>query len=388
MNSSTPIVVVAFNRPHCLSRILESLAAAQYDDFNDIPLIISIDKHSDNQSVLTIAHEFKWNFGKKIINYQKVNLGLRKHIIQCGDYALEYGSVIILEDDLYVSPCFYSFGKQALQFSRDKNYIGGISLYNHQVNTQTFRNFNPVEDGFDNWYFQFASSWGQAWTKEQWTGFKTWYEHNQTLSAHSSIPRNVTYWSNKSWLKFFIAYLIHTNKFFLYPKIGLSTNFSEPGTHNADTTTAFQVHLQDERQRTYLFSTLEKSKAVYDAFYENIKLANKLGFGSLEECCIDLNGFKPLPENKGHLLTTKQLPFQIVKTFGLRLKPIDYNIIYKIEGADIYLYNTAIAAKNTFSRTRYKLLEYNYKIITLKDAFYLFYQVTRQRLRNLYRKVF
>ena len=95
----TPIVVVAYNRKRSLERLLKSLNEAIYER-NDIPLIISIDK-GDNADVLKVAQDFIWKYGEKVIEYQPNNLKLKKHIIKCADKCMEYGSVIILEDDLY-----------------------------------------------------------------------------------------------------------------------------------------------------------------------------------------------------------------------------------------------------------------------------------------------
>ena len=60
------IVVVAFNRPRSLQRLLTFLSKAQYPDKN-ITLIISIDR-GDNQNVLNIANDFVWEFGEKIVD--------------------------------------------------------------------------------------------------------------------------------------------------------------------------------------------------------------------------------------------------------------------------------------------------------------------------------
>ena len=121
--TNPPIVVVGFNRPVSLKRILASLNQAYYPEHTTIKLIISIDKSDTNKEVLAIAENFEWKFGEKTVNYQKENLGLRKHIIQCGNYSLKYESVIILEDDLFVSPNFYLYAQKALGFSNDKKYI-------------------------------------------------------------------------------------------------------------------------------------------------------------------------------------------------------------------------------------------------------------------------
>ena len=189
----TALVIVAFNRPKSLSRILRSIGAASYPQ-RSVPLIISIDRGENNSDVLEIAENFNWPFGEKKVVYQEKNLGLRSHILKCGDFSNEYGSVIILEDDLFVSPNFYNFSRNALDFSNGRQYLGGISLYNHEFNVHAQENFKALDDGYDNWYFQFASSWGQAWSKEQWNEFKNWYSGNQVIDHLIEIPQNDRNW--------------------------------------------------------------------------------------------------------------------------------------------------------------------------------------------------
>ena len=77
----TAIVVVAFNRPNSLIKLLSSLEKAFYTE------------------VVKIANDFVWSYGDKIIIDHKKNLGLKKHILSCGDLTDKYDSVIILEDD-------------------------------------------------------------------------------------------------------------------------------------------------------------------------------------------------------------------------------------------------------------------------------------------------
>ncbi|MFK7813561.1 MAG: glycosyltransferase family 2 protein [Maribacter sp.] len=380
----TPIVVVAFNRPRSLARLLNSLSAASYPDKN-IELIISIDNSDDNQEVLNIANSFDWVFGKKIVTYQKVNLGLRAHILKCGDLTSEYGSVIVLEDDIFVSPNFYFFAKAALNFSENENPIGGISLYNHQLNVHTKENFSPVEDGFDNWYFQFASSWGQAWTKKQWNGFKNWYLENQSLAENRDIPQNVNSWSEKSWLKFYIAYLIDTNGYFLYPKISMSTNFSDAGTHIGHDTTIYQVPLNYGTKKEFNFSSVQMSQSVYDAFFENLGIPKYLGY-SKDELCIDLYGYKDKCA-KRYWLTTKILNFKIIKSFSRSLKPIDANIIKNIVGNDIFLYDTTVTEKNRIRPDFYRGSIYKLKYVSFNDSRRLFLDNLKMKTTRVFNKI-
>tara|TARA_R110002020_G_scaffold91560_2_gene222278 strand:+ start:9245 stop:10414 length:1170 start_codon:yes stop_codon:yes gene_type:complete len=380
MNSSTPaIVVVAFNRPRSLDRLLKSLGSAHYPE-TSIPLIISIDKAENNGDVLLMAESFDWPFGDKKVNYQEENLGLRKHILQCMGYAAEYGSMILLEDDLFVAPGFYKYTVQALDFVGNDPKIAGISLYNHQFNVHVGQNFSPLEDGFDNWYFQFASSWGQAWTKTQTEQFLEWYHTSPKINERQHIPQNVRQWSDKSWLKFHIAYLVEKDLFFLYPKISLSTNFSDAGTHIGNDTTTYQVPLMYDAEKKYHFSKVSRSLSVYDAFFENTNLGPLLDLIG-DESTIDLYGYqKP---NKRFFLSSAILDFKVVRSFGKSLRPLDANIMFGIEGEDFFLYDTSVIVQNNKTKNQTREIIYQIKHLSHKKAGYLYWHLTTTRLKGL-----
>lgn len=358
------VVVVAYNRPRSLNRLLRSLKTASYP--KEVKLIISIDRSDDNLDVLKIANDFIWDYGSKQVIYHETNLGLKKHILTCGELSLKYGSVIILEDDLFVSPDFYYYTIEALKFTNANDKIGGISLYNHQLNVHTGDNFSAIEDEYDNWYFQFASSWGQAWSKDQWQKFKIWLDVKENSYTTKKIPEYVLSWSEKSWLKLFIAYLITSNRFFIYPKTSLTTNFSDSGTHVIEDSTLFQVPLLYGNKRKFRFSELKDSMAVYDAFYENLRIPENLLL-SKEDCCIDLYGYKP-HTGEQYWLTPKILNMKVERSYGRSLKPIDANIFNGIEGNDFFLYDTKVSVKNTHKIDYTRRLYYNIKTISYLNA--------------------
>ena len=102
--ANIPIVVVAYDRLHSLKRITDSLLQAEYPQGAE--LIISIDR-GDNRQVLEYADSLSWPFGEKRVIYRPENLGLKRHILCCGDLTQDYDGIILLEDDLVVSPDFY-----------------------------------------------------------------------------------------------------------------------------------------------------------------------------------------------------------------------------------------------------------------------------------------
>ncbi|MBN1143204.1 MAG: hypothetical protein JXA72_02230, partial [Bacteroidales bacterium] len=91
MKYNPVIVVVAFNRPRSLERLLFSLKNAK--NIAHAKLIISIDnKEPENFPVRDLATNFEWPFGEKQVIYQEKRLGLKQHVLKCGDLANEYGS--------------------------------------------------------------------------------------------------------------------------------------------------------------------------------------------------------------------------------------------------------------------------------------------------------
>ena len=378
--STVAIVVIAYNREKSLGRLLHSLNLAMYPVDVDVPLIISVDK-SENELVRKTADDFVWEHGTKNVKLHENNLGLKEHVLLCGNYTEQYDGIIVLEDDLYVAPAFYMYALAALKHVDDDDRIGGVSLYNHRLNVHVREPFEALDDGYDNYYFSFASSWGQAYTREQWAAFREWYEaHKDEDIASGNVPVNVSSWSEKSWLKYYIKYLIDTNKYFLYPRISYTTNFGDEGTHAAKSDNDLQVPLSGKRRaerEDFNFSTLDESGAVYDAYFENLRLKNYLSEYKAEDISIDLYGYKQDGALTRYILSSRSLQFKIIQSYGRRLRPIDANIAMKLEGNDFFLYDREKGGMAPKEMTINKYL-YNYRAIKAKEMIkILFY-----RLRN------
>ena len=66
-----------------------------------------------------------------------------------------------------------------------------------------------------------------------------------------------------------------------------------------------------------------------------------------ENLLIDLYGTKQYTDSR-YILTTKNLNYEIIKSFALSFHPIEYSIINNIEGFGIFLYDTNVEKKNFF----------------------------------------
>lgn len=333
------IVVIGYNRIDSMQRLMNSLFDAYYPD--NVDLIISID-NSGIDTVEKYAEAIKWPYGKKIIKTFPERIGLKNHVLTCGNYINEYGfdAIIVLEDDLFVAPDFFNFSKQAVEKYQTNNDVAGISLYTHSWNINADRPFTPIYKGYDIFCIQYPQSWGQVWMKEQWNEFYRWYEKKMFEQLDlERVPDNVLGWPETSWLKYHVEYCIDKEKYFVYPYHSMTTNFADAGIHYAFRTNKMQISLNQGMKRTYIFPNSLEDTSVYDAYYENKQLENLLEIeeGKLE---VDFFGMKKRYSSScKYLLTTKKKKYKVVKKFGLQMRPWELNVIYSVPGDEIYLYD-------------------------------------------------
>ena len=348
------ICIIAYNRIDSLKRVLTSLEQSYYDE--SVTLIISIDKSNTTQ-VEDFAKQYHWKQGEKRVITHPENLGLRKHVLKCGDLLQEYDALIVLEDDVSVAPSFFHYAKQCVKKYADDDNIAGISLYNFPLNYQNQLPFYPLHSDSDVYLMQCAQSWGQVWMKKQWFAFKEWYYNNsEEFGELAHLPKAICIWPKSSWLKYHTRYCIENNKYFVYPYISLSTNNADAGTHYSKKTTLYQSQLFYGKKNTYNLNPT----IYYDGFFENEILNKTLGIPK-EDLCIDFYCEKSNRLKKRYWLTRLQLPYKILKSFSLSLKPFEWNVINDINGYELYLYDTNSIENKVFIPTKqlFNLYMYN-----------------------------
>jgi hypothetical protein len=322
------IVVVAYNRPASLSRLLRSLAKANFSGCGAVELVISVD-YSDDDQVARIARSFEWTAGPKRLIARPRTMGLRNHVLACGDLVSEYEAIVLLEDDLVVSPEFYQYGLKALAFYQRDPVIAGISLYSFMYNEFADVPFGVIDDGNDVYFLQSAVSWGQIWTTAQWTAFRRWLQAHADQERFTALPRKVVReWPDTSWKKYFNAYVAAAGKYFVVPRYAMSTNMGDVGTHFGSTVTRFTTPISLAR-RCFRFTPLAESRCRYDAFFELEADCLKSLAPSLAEfdLCVDLNGTKELSQINAKYVLTSRPTRVTVRSFGLRHLPAELNVI-------------------------------------------------------------
>lgn len=355
------LVVIAYNRLVSVERLIKSLLRADYDDSN-VDLIISIDK-SKTSIVEDFADRVIWPFGEKRVIKHYENLGLRKHIMSQGKHFDKYDALVILEDDLVVSPCFFYYVNQTVaKYSNDKR-IAGISLYSYHMNYQRQFPFEPIKTEYDAYFMKCAMSWGQIWLKNQWEDFYVWYQNNLNFDYTAEMPRSLYTWPDSSWLKYHIRYCIEKERYFVYPYVSLTTDYSDVGTHNndANNTTVYQVGLQRGNKKSYNLPDLTDEAVKYDGFFENEVLYSTLNM-TPQNCSLDIVGGNGNQSKKRFWLTTAKAPFKVVSSWGMRMRPIEINIIDNVPGNDIFLYDTSEKSHNGKVIDSKNVILFNYRL--------------------------
>ena len=358
------IVIVGYNRPESIQRLLDSLAQAEYGE-DAVDLIISVDKGKRQHEIVSIAEAYQWHYGEKKIRVFGQKQGLRPHILQCGELTQQYDAVIVLEDDVTVATNYYQYVKQMLDKYCHDNRIAGISLYTHQMHPSEGRCFTAAHNGYDVFLMQVAQSWGQCWTRNMWAAFRLWYQQNgEIITSDEKIPDYIVRWNPQSWLKYYNRYIIETNTYFVYAYVSLSTNHSEKGEHCSYETNDYQVPLL-EGSMDYRIPSFENA-VKYDAFFERMELNSKIFPEIPGKKILDLFGGRTKYGEADILISTKKAPYRILRQVALRYRPQEINCLQPEDGKGIYIYDLHTpdrvdSSYDIYTTTRYDIRAIHWK---------------------------
>jgi hypothetical protein len=331
------VVVSAYNRPDALARLLGSLQAADYPEDEKIPLVISIDQAAEHPEVRQVAQDFLWVHGPKQVICREEHLGPVGHFYACGSLAETYGAVVFLEDDLFAAPVYYHYARQALEKYAPDAAVGGISLYALWFNGYNQLPFIPLADGADTFFLQLPYTQGLAFTADQWLGFARWRQSAPNPEAvepplHESWAR----FRPDEWFPHFTRYLVSENRYFVFPRVSLTSGFGDVGTHFARPSAFFQAPLQYGKTR-YQFLALEDSTAVYDSFFEILpdRLERMAPHLQGLDYSVDLYAtHTPATLRTPYVLTTRPCR-GLVAGYRRSMLPHEANLIHPAPGEDI-----------------------------------------------------
>jgi len=238
----SPVILFAFNRP---SHTLKALLALAADDLAlETNLYVYIDgprnledKGLVDQVSLIVASIS--GFKRVEVIHRPINYGLAKNIIEgVSEVVSKHGKVIVLEDDILVSPAFLSFMNKGLSYFESEKRVWHISGYVEPIIT---------ERSADTFLWRAMDCWGWATWEDRWK----FYEKDAAklvsqFSADEILRFNMEggydFWSQvlanlsgeiNSWAVFWYATIFKNKGLCLSPYMAYTQNigFDGSGVH-------------------------------------------------------------------------------------------------------------------------------------------------------------
>ena len=165
--SLAPIAVFAYNRPDHLRRCVEALSKNRLAQYSDLFIFLDGAKqpsHAANVAEVRRVARDVYGFANITLIAQPDNLGLASSIMSgVSRLTHEFGKVIVVEDDLLVSPHFLQFINDALDRYADDDRVASIQAYMFPVHV-------PLPPTF---FLKDPGCWGWATWKRGWALFES-----------------------------------------------------------------------------------------------------------------------------------------------------------------------------------------------------------------------
>lgn len=162
----TPLLIIAYNRPHHLSQLLESVKACARLDECDVHIFCDGAKceQDEKQVAATRSVVRAWaNEHDARVVERNENIGLARSIVSAVTELCDvYGRVIVLEDDLVVSSDFIDYMLRALDRYENDERIFQISGFMFPIDV-------PIDA--DAFFIPLTTTWGWATWSSAWKHF-------------------------------------------------------------------------------------------------------------------------------------------------------------------------------------------------------------------------
>ena len=252
VGSFAPVVLFAYARLDHLRQTVDSLRTNR--ESGSTPLYVFCDgpRHEGHKAQTDAVRAYVDSidgFASVTRVYRDKNLGLAKSIISgVSEILSKHESVIVMEDDLVVSPYFLQFMNEGLQLYRDEDRVASIHGYSFPVLDQLPETF--FLRGADCWGW---ATWARAWRHFEPDGKKLLDAlREQKLTRefdlggaypYTRMLANQVAGKNDSWAVRWHASCYLKNMLTLYPGRSLVNNIGtdDSGTHCATTDDFAQV---------------------------------------------------------------------------------------------------------------------------------------------------
>lgn len=242
------VLIMTYNRPLSLTRLLNSLNEAEY--YGDkIVIEIWIDKSKDgviNKETFQAANNFVFKKGQKIVANHTKHVGLYGQWMGLWQPQSETKDIVVIfEDDTTVSPFFYRYLKNIHAKYRDRSDINSYAMQCSGKHVNAGGQLHAPDEHIV-FLYPILGTCGFSPQNKNWINFRKWYI-KITNSQHFDpfVPGILpTQWymehiksgrTEDMWEMWHIYYAYNHNESTLYPNLlnceGLTLNWKEFGLH-------------------------------------------------------------------------------------------------------------------------------------------------------------
>lgn len=162
MFDPAPVVVFAFNRPTHLKNLLDSLSNNRYAEETSVVVYVDGPRNDfDRARQVEIFALLKGHYSFKSLStvISVENKGLAKSVrFGVTEVLTDNSRIIVLEDDLLLSPSFLEFMNRGLEIYENSDQVASIHGYQYPIQND-FR--EPI-------FFRGADCWGWATWRDRW----------------------------------------------------------------------------------------------------------------------------------------------------------------------------------------------------------------------------
>lgn len=278
-NILAPVAVFAYNRLDKIKACLEALEKCELA--YKVNLFVFADGYKGEKDKEKVSEVQNWlqkyaisenlTFSNVSVDIKKHNVGLADSIISgVTDLMDKYGKVIVVEDDLIVSPYFLRYMNEGLEFYKNNKMIWAMASYGYDL--KALKKYDH-----DIYFGYRASSWGWASWKDRWDTVdwevSDYHQLMEDKKAQKKFCRGgrdlLTYLTmqmngqSDSWAIRWNYAASKQDMLTVYPRLGLVSNhgFDGSGTHSG---------------KSGYKEVLNQGKNGYDIKFENLQLDKKI----------------------------------------------------------------------------------------------------------------
>lgn len=291
MMSYAPIALFAYCRADKTQHVVESLlrnpeaAGTELYVFSDGPRVFPNDHAKSEQKRKGVEETRKYihgitGFKKVIVVEREENWGLANSLIAgISDIIKKCGRVIVIEDDLTLSPYFLRFMNEALEKYKDDDRVAAVSGYVY-----------PTQEALpENFFLRYFNCWGWATWDRAWALLDTDtkrllykmrfrqkdFDLGGGLGAYGNLYCQKVGLVDSWWVRLYASFFLR-GKLTLYPGRALSENEGMDGTGtHTDGTPQGTIHVPWAQAPVPVTDIkVEESREVYE-FYKQYLLSQK-----------------------------------------------------------------------------------------------------------------